>query len=235
MNRFTFMHVSPMRGSRSKAFTLIELLVVIGIIGILVGVLAGVLGGGGQSSAMQAAQGTMSSLLSSARAQAALAGRDAAIAVNYDYSYNSDRYLRYCVVIVKDSSGAWVTANEGYYLPTGVYVVPATPPTSNDVEAGVNFGTIYSSGFDGSINGAFNSTKSEKWLVLGINALGQRVNAVNSSAAVGSGTYVVFSVGNPQPPGTTPPLKFSNAYNLRGFSVSKYGVASFINDATGFN
>jgi prepilin-type N-terminal cleavage/methylation domain-containing protein len=222
------------RQSRAKAFTLIELLVVIGIIGVLVGVLAGVLGGGGQSSAMQAAQGTMSSLLSSARAQAALSGRDAAIAVNYDYSYNSDRYLRYCVVIVKDSSGAWVTANEGYYLPTGVYVVPNAPLTSNDAEAGVTFGAVYSSGFDGTLNAAFNSTKSEKWLVLGINALGQRVNAANG-AAVGAGTYVVLSVGNPQPPGTTPPVKFSNAYNLRGFSVSKYGVASFINDASGFN
>ncbi|MBW8781617.1 MAG: prepilin-type N-terminal cleavage/methylation domain-containing protein [Verrucomicrobia bacterium] len=225
----------PVRGPRSKGFTLIELLVVIGIIGILVGVLAGVLGGGDKSAAMQSAQGTLSSLLSSARAQAALTGRDAAVAVNFNPTNNSDRYLRYCVVIVRNAtnSSQWDVVNEGYYLPAGVYIVPPTPPTGAALEAGVSF-TVSSTGFDtDSTARTFNSSTAEgPWLELGINSLGGRVT-VGGTAATGSN--VVLALANPQPPGTTPPIKFSSAYNIRGFSISKYGVASFINDANGFN
>ncbi|HTJ79745.1 MAG TPA: prepilin-type N-terminal cleavage/methylation domain-containing protein [Rariglobus sp.] len=227
--------IIPGSPRRSRAFTLIELLVVIGIIAVLVGVLVGVLGGGNSSTALQSAQGTMSSLLASARGQAALTGRDAAVAVNFNVN-NSDRYLRYCVVIVKDVNGNWVAANEGYYLPTGIYVVPPTSPTGNAVETGVSFGSIKSDGFDGTLTSQkFNSTASENWLVLGINSLGLRVDALNGTTPPTGGTYVVLSVATVQPPGTNPPMKFSNAQNVRGFSISQYGVAGFINDASGFN
>jgi len=221
-----------------RAFTLIELLVVIGIIAVLVGVLVSVLGGGDSSTALQSSQSTVSSLLASARGQAALAGHDAAVAVNFNPN-NPDRYLRYCVVIVRDGNGNWITANDGYYLPTGIYVVPSTSPTGNAVEEGVSFGSIKSDGFDGTLTPQkFNSLIAENWLVLGINSLGLRVDATgqndNTSLPDGRGTHIVLSVATVQPPGTNPPMKFSNAQNVRGFSVSLYGVAGLINDASGF-
>jgi len=225
-----------------KAFTLIELLVVIGIIAIMVGVLVGVLGGGGNSStALQSAQGTMSSLLASARAQAALTGYNAALFVN-DNKDNPDRYLRYCVIAVyqPDANGnyTWVAANDGVYLPKGAYVVP--PDVASQSATGVSFAAINVKGFDGAptkVSVTLNATSSEPWLVLGISPLGSRVDVSvspkNPPAATANGS-IVLSTADPQPPGSQFPILFNNAQNVRGMSISQYGVAGFINDASGF-
>ena len=216
---------------RISAFTLIELLVVVAVIALMVGVFGMALRDGGDpSTSLQSAQGTIASLLSSARGQAALKGQTAALFVNYQSS-NADRYLRYCVVATTSDNVTWTAVNEGYYLPKGIYVVPPSFPVS---ETGVTFTpTLLSNGFDlNPVTGQkLNSTTAEQWLVLAINPQGQRTTV--SGAA--PGTNVVLSVANIQPAATNPPMKFSNSANVRGFSISQYGVAAFINDAGGFN
>lgn len=238
---------------RKKAFTLIEVLVVIGIIAALVGVLVGVLGGGGSSStALQASQGLMSSLLSSARGQAALTGYNAAVFINNTKTVGNDRYLRYCVVAVykPTTSGGttytWSPVTEGEYLPNGIFVVPHPVPSGSDVAPGTSFSNINTAAFDGNgiSNLQLNSVALDSWLVVGINSLGQRVDVSSLTAnatyasppvaptATASGN-IVLSVALVQPPGSSVPIIFANANNVRGISISKYGVAGLINDASG--
>ena len=225
---------------RNAAFTLIELLVVIGIIALLAGALGlGLRDDGNATTNLRAAQSTVASLLSSARGQAALKGGSAALFVSYDLANKRDDFLRYCVVATSTDNATWTAVNEGYYLPKGVYFVPRVAPTGTGVETGVSFGGIVSDGFDPNtlIKKVKTSDASTMWLVLAVNSLGQRFN-ISGTALSATGTKVVLSVANIQPPtatNTDPPMKYSNSQNVRGFTISQYGVAGFINDAAGFN
>jgi prepilin-type N-terminal cleavage/methylation domain-containing protein len=232
---------------RTAAFTLIELLVVVGIIALLAGIIGVAFGGGGNSAtAIQSAQSTLSGLLASARGQAALTGYNAALFVNNtpgtSPTWNS-RYLRYCVVAVYQPVTAgsttydWVAVNDGVSLPNGAYVVP--PDVSSRVATDVSFSGINVNGFDGVKNSVkLNLSSAEDWLVLGVSPLGGRVDATSvtssSSPAATATGYIVISSADPQPPSAKSPILFNNAQNVRGMSISQYGVAGFINDATGF-
>ncbi len=214
-----------LRRSPRAAFTLIELLVVIGLIVLLVGGIGVALHGGNKSNALQSAQGSLSSALSLARAQAALTGNLAALAVNADV--DSDRYLRYYVVIVKDPTNGWGITGEGEYLPAGVYFVPDAPPSGTGVIDGVSFNGLKSGGFDtGSLNQTFDGL-GKKWLVVGINSLGHRISA--TAGNVGSGC-IMLATGEVQPPDSTPPFKYNNAFNIRGAFISQYGVGASVNN-----
>ena len=229
--------------SNVRAFTLIELLVVVGIIALIAGGLGLALRDNGNATAgLQSAQSTLSSLFSSMRGQAALKGGTAALFVSNEYSTsNKDRYLRYCVVATTPDNpvlpgSVWTAVNEGYYLPKGVYFLPPTVAllTGDAVEADVSFGALASNGFDRDALTVTLNSISESRLVLGINSLGQRVVVSGAMGGGNNGTNIVLSVANPQPPGATYPMKFSNASNVRGFSISQYGVGALINDASGF-
>jgi len=228
---------------RSAAFTLIELLVVIGIIAFLAGAIGLAMRGSGSSAtAIQSAQSTLSGLLASARGQAALTGYNAALFVNDNPGTSAspnDRYLRYCVIAVYNTtSNSWVAANDGFYLPKGAYVVP--PDVASRVAAGEDFSGINVKGFDGApstVSVALNSATAEPWLVIGVSPLGGRVDATKTPPVASSGSvgYIVLSSADPQAPGSAGyPLLFNNAKNVRGISISQYGVAGFINDASGF-
>lgn len=230
---------SRLRGAPRAAFTLVELLVVIGLIVLLAGGIGVALSGGNKSTALQSAQGSLSSALSLVRAQAALTGGDAALAVyagtapsDPDYS---DRYLRYYVVIKKTTTG-WEATGEGEYLPAGVYFVPNTAPSSTALlDSSVDFNNLKSDGFDGSLtNQKFNSNTGAEWLVVGISSLGRRVNAANSNNVPSSGC-IMLATGEAQPPGSTPPFKYNNAYNVRGYFLSQYGVGASVNNRDEYN
>jgi type II secretory pathway pseudopilin PulG len=222
------------RGSSRSAFTLIELLVVIGLIVLLVGGIGIALRGGDKSAALQSAQGSLASALSLARAQAALKGADAALAVNADSS-DSERYLRYYVVVVKNSSVTppiWEVTGDGEYLPAGVYFLPKPTPTGAALNGDVDFDGMESAGFDGEVAQDISGLGS-RWLMIGISSLGHRVNATGSGAAAAGS--IMLSTGDVQPPDSSPPFKYNNAFNVRGFFISQYGVGALINNRDEFN
>ena len=230
----TSLQLPGLRRSPRAAFTLIELLVVIGMIVLLVGGIGVALHGGNKSNALQSAQGSLSSALSLVRAQAALTGNVAALAVNADEK-DSDRYLRYYAVVTYDSTKKeWNATGEGEYLPAGVYFVPEnTPSGSALLDSSVTFGGLKSGGFDGRKTIQINSSKNADWLLLGISALGQRVNALASDASNAGPNddgRIMLATGEVQPPDANPPFKYNNVFNVRGAFISRYGVGASINN-----
>lgn len=216
-----------LRTVRSRAaFTLIELLVVIGIIAVMAGVIGVALRGGGDSaSALQGAQGTVSSLLSAARGQAALSGRNAALMV---YSSNTDAntYMRVCAVAVRNTANTeWLLTGNLVYLPNGVYILPPTSPSGSMLDDGVAFGGIASTAFSTTTETIVGQTGN--WHAVQYDSLGKLSPA--------TGGFIVLSVASPQPPGSTPVIKFTNSNNVRGLSVSKCGVAALLNERKSFN
>ena len=124
---------------RPRGFTLIELLLVIGIITVLAAGIGTALQGGDRSVALRSAQGTLVSLLTVARGQAALVGRNAALLVQADPAV--DGYLCNLVVAVRDSADTtWLPVDDWATLPAGVYVLPVNTPAPPLTVAGNRLG-----------------------------------------------------------------------------------------------
>jgi hypothetical protein len=213
-------------------------LVVTGLIVLFAGITGLALGGGASPVALHAAQSTLSSLLSAARAQAALTGRDAALLVNNNPG-NTDlpnRYLRYCVVAVRNPTAPrWDPVGDGVYLAPGVYVLPATTPGGALCKANLDWtrpsgGTLRSTAFSTStVTQAVNSPVSESWAGVGFTPHG----TIGAQGLGGTGD-IVLATADPQPPAANPPLQFNNPDHLCGVSLSNYGIATLIDDRSGF-
>lgn len=220
--------VKPLLQPERCGFTLIELLVVIGLIALAAGVLGVALRGGNPGVALQSAQGTLGSMLSAARTQAALSGRNAALMIHNDPS-DADRYLRAVAVAVDDGTGVWVQHADYVMLASGCAVVPEVAPSGGLVDG----------------NGDFSAVKSTALLALpmiplaggGSNGASVACLGVQFSPTgtlVGGGGNLVLASVSLQPPSVSPPLKFTNADNVRGLVISHYGAVTFINDKSGF-
>jgi prepilin-type N-terminal cleavage/methylation domain-containing protein len=208
-----------MNRSNKHAFTLIELLAVIGMMAVIMGVLSFSFRGGGQSIALQNAQAMCSSMVSAARAKAALTGRDARLVLVNDATSETG-YLRRLAVLHQDQSGNWLQSGQSITLPKGVCVVP---PDSVPVVDEVSWGTAEQSAFSGSnasVQVLFDGTLVDCWYI----------SFTSRGTVSGSGIQIVLSTVRFDVAG----FAFDNPSNMRGLKVSSYGVQTLISDADGF-
>lgn len=210
----------------SRAFTLIELLVVIGIIAALAAGVGLALRDNNPSSALRGAQGLAVSALSSARGQAALTQSVAKLIVQADNS--KETFLRAIrVVVSSDGGNTWKQVGGEIVLPIRAYVVP-NGSVSGLTDAGSGRkSTFFSSAAPATVSGV--PPADGKWISSGwISSLG--VLTTGSGSTISSGNIVVGS-GKITGPGA---VTLDNYDSLRGVAVSRYGVATIVNDAASF-
>ena len=229
--------MTPQR--ENKGFTLLELLVVVGLIAVLSFLLISSLGGGGKSAALQSAQATMASLVTAARAKAMATGQSARVLVCIDQNSSAQpaRFLRYVALQVQ-INGVWQILAD-VYLPDGVYVVPGKFSTT----PGGLFATAANLTWTKSDGSALrstalrsnqitaetiNSTTPEQWVSFSITAAGTTAQAGD----------IILIIGRQRAPGSyaagDSPVALENPEQVRGVTLSTYGVATLINNRASF-
>lgn len=216
------------------AFTLIELLVVIGLIAVLAGGIGLAFSGGDKSNALQGAQGTLQSLVSAARGQAALNGGNAALFVNVDTTpFNADKVLRTFVIAkyVQPTSGTayWQVIGDEIALPAGTYLVPDGVSGLNGVTFENESAYKKTKDFKATPTTQLKYSAADNYpgnyaMVIEVNAQGKKTNS-------GAGGQLVLSSAEITGANS---LIFKNPDLVRGALVSSYGVLTPINDESGF-
>lgn len=235
--RSKIFHFSP---RKLAGFTLIELLVVIGLIGALAAGIGLSIPKGTPTSALRAGQGSLAGLLSAARGQAALTQSDAMIVVDVTDAANDDCLRSLQVVVRASTADEWRPVGDPILLPQNVYVVPP------DGMSGVpSAGTVeFASGWDA-------KRKSKGFTSVG--TLSERAyNATTypyqPTKAFDNRRYLKFqvfnSLGTTSAEGTilvtfgrrteAAKIALENQEVIRGIYVSRYGVATLINEAATF-
>lgn len=220
------------RRRERAAFTLMELMVVISIITIFAGVIGyGFLRGSGSATVgLQASQSIVVGLLTQARSQAVLTGREAALLVNNNPN-NPTRYRRFLCVVVRDAANNWQAVDTGVYLPNGVYVVPRTALTTADVESG-DWSAVDSSALqltEGALAIEAAVANTEPWIGIGFTPRG-----TTTSGSGGINGNVVLATGRAEPPGSSRPFLYTNPNGVRGVAITVYGLTRMLNDARDF-
>ncbi len=237
-----------------KAFTLVELLVVIAVIGVLAGALGMALRGGDRGPALQAAQASLSGLVASARAQAALDEVNTAIMV-WANENDLDTYLRRASVVQfldtnnDNTADAWVRRGDLIDLPAGVYFVPNNAtgnfPAKKEVVsdwAGHTLteaqaaGDLPSTGLtfrrlDETVDPAvwvadpLGTTKA--YLTLAFDPVGNLISKQGSRVV----DVLAVAIGELQP---AEGILFRSSESLRGLKISIYGVPIILNEKSAF-
>lgn len=214
-----------------QGFTLIELLVVIGLISVLAAGIGLSMRDGNPGAALRAGQNTLVGLLSGARGQAALNQTDAMIIV--DATADNAACLRELQVVVRSGAGpdTWRAVGAPILLPEGVYVVPPTGSTITGFSFTGSWSTARkSSGFESTSAAPIPPADTGNNPFIGHNYLRfQQFSALGTTN--GSGRLLVTSGKRTGP--TT--VSFDNPEMLRGVTVSRYGVPTFINEAATFD
>lgn len=219
---------------RHCAFTLIELLVVIGLIAALAAVLAVGLRPAGQSVALQAGQSAVANLLNAARLNALAKGHDTRVLLCVDEVATADDFLRRLAWQEKTDDG-WSTQGE-IRLPDGVAMLPRNPEAFAGLLApGVEWtrgdgavlrSTAFRPGADA--RAAVNSPDPENWSAVTFSSAG---------TTMGSGDLVLGSVVirplSDRGAGRAP-LRFVHPDQVRGLSLSGYGLATLVNSREEF-
>ena len=222
----------------AKAFTLLELLVVIGLIAAMSFFLVGGLGGGGQAAALQSAQASLANVVTAARTRAAASGCRVRVLINADAS-DLPRFRRTIVLQQELSlnSNQWGEPAFVTTLPDGVYVLPYR----NRIPAGFHdnqsswvklnsSNPLESSSLSGApVTVAIESAAPAAWDLIQFTPEG--------TLSTGVGDLVV-ATGRVRPPGSylagESPVQASNRDNVRGLSISTYGVPALINGRSSF-
>ncbi|GAB1488442.1 hypothetical protein MASR2M8_08870 [Opitutaceae bacterium] len=207
--------------ARRQAFTVVELMVVLALLVVLAGAAGLALLQGNTTIALQGGQAVLIQSLAFARTQAALSGRNAALAVSHDPA-QPDQSLRVLAVALRAPSGAsWIRVSAWIPLPAGVALLPPTSPSGAWVEPESNWTGLLSS-----------ALSTEPALVGAEPAL--LLEFTPRGTVVGGGGDLVLAPCRRQSPGSASPLVFSEPEAVRGVAVSAYGVAEWIHERAGF-
>jgi type II secretory pathway pseudopilin PulG len=228
------------RPDHLDAFSLLELLTVIGLIAALSFFLIGGLRGNGRAASLQSAQALLVNLITVARTKAMATGQSARVLVQVDVASANQpaRYLRYVAVQSQTAGGGWLTIMDAF-LPDGVYVVPgnfssmpaglfasdtAVPWTKSDGSA-LRSTALRANAIT---TEAINSPGAEQWAGITISA---------NAGTVQSGD-LILAAGRVRPPDSyqsgESPIELENPENVRGLTLSAYGVPALINARSGF-
>jgi hypothetical protein len=215
---------------------LVELLVVIGLIAALGTIFALGLKGGGRGVALASAQSLLANLVNTVRLKAVTTGHETRLLLNTDpvSDPRSARFLRY-LVWQERVADEWYTLGEAC-LPEGVGLLPRDPRSpanllaSNRVWTRADGTTLRSTALQAAndLRLTVNSNIIESWASLSFTAAGTTF----------SNGDLVLATLEPLPPGSyasgEPPFQFTNPENVRGLSLSRYGLASLVSGRMGF-
>jgi prepilin-type N-terminal cleavage/methylation domain-containing protein len=208
--------LSPTRG-----FTLIELLVVIGLIALLASGVGIALNNKNPGTMLQSAQGTLVGALSSARSQAALNQADAMIIVKAG-DPSVENFLRSIQIVVEKTPGSddWREVGTEIILPEGVYVVPGATITNVMTDPAGKPSTFFSGNASVRIDGTYTT---DTYMCSGkFTSLGLLSGGLSGSILVAPGTFT--SETN---------LTLENKNAARGLVISRYGIATSVDDVSG--
>jgi len=224
---------------KARGFTLLELLVVVGLIAALSSFLMHGLAGGGQSAALQSAQALVANIVTAARTKAMASGKSSRVLIHVDAASPGRplRYLRYLVVQTQTASG-WQTFAD-VFLPDGSYVVPGnftvTPAglfaTTSSVPWTKADGTAL-------LSTALRSNQITSEMINGADAEQWVSFIISANAGTAQPGDIILAAGTRRAPGSyqagESPVELSNPENVRGLTLSTYGVPALINSRTSF-
>lgn len=204
-----------------QAFTVIELMVVLALLVVLAGAAGLALQQGNAAIALQGGQTVLVQSLAFVRTQAALSGRNAALAVALDPA-RPDQSLQALAVVERDRAGsAWLRVSAWMPLPAGIAMLPPASPSGEWIEPETDWSGLLSSALPAqpTLVGA------EQALLLEFTPRG---------TVVGGGGDLILATCRRLPPGSASPLVFAQPDAVRGVAVSAYGVAEWIHERAGF-
>lgn len=220
--------------AKRRAFTLIELLVVIGLIGTLAAGLAIGLRPASQGVALQAGQSAVANLLHAARLNALATGHETRVLLHVDPTSVADDFLRRLAWQEKTDQG-WITQGE-IQLPEGVAMLPRNPEAFASLlapnvawtrgDGAALRSTAFRPGTE--VRATVNSPEAADWSAVTFSSAG---------TTMGSGDLVLGAIVI-RPPSDRDagqaPLRFVHPDQVRGLSLSGYGLATLVNSREGF-
>lgn len=214
-------HTYSSRSRPFEGFTLLEVVVVLGLLVVLMGGAVAIGRGGGRAIALRTAQDTVMSLLTVARSEAALRGRNVALLVQTDSTARAFLLRRLVVAVEEGSPDVWFPLHAWQTLPSGVAFLPSVVPAGDAVEAGATWGALRSSALAGA-----------SVMCDGL-ACAPLVFTSRGTVFRGAGD-LVLAPANPLSETSMDPWQYVQPEAVRGVSVSVYGLVTIVDDVTGF-